>query len=265
MFILSWVSWLGCLEYIFSPRDISWTNSSWFPHFINKRQVVGFSRRCSTTFIQPVHKWFNSVVNRVESLKKTKILNLKLAFLKLCNSFIKIGKSSKNNRYIVKARSFMQCFWTVLWSFFWVFLDSSLILFFECFWTVLWSFFAVFLDSSLILFLECFWTVLWSFFCSVFGQFFDPFFAVFLDSSLVLFWSVFGQFFGPFFWVFLNSSLVPFLRKSSVMIKIWQSVRKANVINKNLRKHLIFLTLCKILTLEENICKITVQIILWID
>ena len=118
VFILSWVSWLGCLEYIFSPRDISWTNSSWFPHFINKRQVVGFSRRCSTTFIQPVHKWFNSVVNRVESLKKTKILNLKLAFLKLCNSFIKIGKSSKNNRYIVEARSFMQCFWTVLWSFF---------------------------------------------------------------------------------------------------------------------------------------------------
>ena len=224
VFILSWVSWLGCLEYIFSPRDISWTNSSWFPHFINKRQVVGFSRRCSTTFIQPVHKWFNSVVNRVESLKKTKILNLKLAFLKLCNSFIKIGKSSKNNRYIVEARSFMQCFWTVLWSFFWNVFGQ----FFDpFFWSVFGQFFdpffAVFLGSSLILFLECFWTVLWSFFCSVFRQFFDPFFAVFLDSSLVLFWSVFGQFFGPFFWVFLNSSLVPFF---CVNLLLWSKFDK---------------------------------------
>ena len=182
MFILSWVSWLGCLEYIFSPRDISCTNSSWFPHFINKRQVVGLRRRCLTTFIllNQYTSGSTSVVNRGKSLKKTKILKLKFAFIKLRNIFIKIGNNK--NRYIVTTRSFMQCFWTVLWSFFWsVFLDSSLVLF----WSVFGQFFGPFL--------QCFWTVPWSFFCSVFGQFFGPLFGVFLDSSsLVLFWSVLG-------------------------------------------------------------------------
>ena len=147
--------------------------------------------------------------------------------------------------------------------FFGVFLDSSLVLFWnvfgqffgpflQCFWTVLWS-----------LFLQCFRTVLWSFVWSVFGQFF---FGPFLECFRIVLWSFFECFWTvlwSFFWVFLDSSLVLFLRKSSVMIKIWQSVRKANVINKNLRKHLIFLHYAKFWHGKKIYA--TVQIILCID
>ena len=160
VFILSWVSWLGCLEYIFSPRDISCTNSSWFPHFINKRQVVGLRRRCLTTFIllNQYTSGSTSVVNRGKSLKKTKILKLKFAFI---NFAIFLSKLENNLIKIVTLLQHVR----------------------------LCSVFGQFFGP----FLQCFWTVLWSFFCSVFGQFFGPLFGVFLDSSsLVLFWSVLG-------------------------------------------------------------------------